>query len=130
MDTSQTEPVLEMNEAYRKLVETQAALPKPVPVDTAPSNAKLYNHYFKELPAGITHIDVYRVIQLFSVAAGPIDHAVKKLLCAGGRGRTTKNTKQDLIEARDSICRALEMMEEDEWSQKVKTENAGYLVEP
>lgn len=119
-----------MNEEYKKLQKLTLGVYHPPQVDTAPHNAKPYSHYFKELPAGVTHIDVYRVIQLFDVPAGPVDHAVKKLLCAGGRGRTTKNKKQDLIEARDSICRALEMIEEDEWSQKVKIEDTGYMVEP
>jgi hypothetical protein len=132
MDTSETEPVQLMNEGWKKMQKTlqeleTAALPTPAPaLDTSPANAKLYGHYFKELPAGVTHIDVYRVIQLFGVPAGPLDHAVKKLLCSGNRGRTAKNQKQDLVEARDAISRALEMLEEDEWAARLNADSSEF----
>jgi len=79
---------------------------------TASANKAQYPHYFKKLPAGKTHIDIYRVIQMFDVPAGPVDHAVKKLLALGKRG--AKDYRQDLVEARDSLNRALEMFDEDE----------------
>lgn len=69
-----------------------------------------YPHYYKRV-GHLTHIDVYRVVELFEVPAGAIDHAVKKLLCAGGRG--TKDQLRDVREARDSLNRWLEMREED-----------------
>lgn len=69
-----------------------------------------YSHYFKDV-RGIDSIDVYRVIKLFNVTDPCIQHAVKKLLVAGGRGG--KNVERDLLEAADSINRALQMMAED-----------------
>lgn len=117
MALTQTDESLQvMNQEFETMKQLMAQVPQP-----APANAKTYSHYYKRLPRGSTHVDIYRVIQLFNVPAGPLDHAVKKLLCAGGRGRTAKSYKQDLIEARDSICRALEMLEEDERDQEEST---------
>lgn len=62
-----------------------------------------HNHYFKRVPANATHVDVYRVIQMFEVADPCIQHAVKKLLVAGGRG--VKEIDRDVQEAIDSLER-------------------------
>lgn len=56
-------------------------------------------------------IDVYRVLTLFNVTDPCIQHAVKKLLCAGGRG--VKDKEQDIHEARDSMNRWIEMRLEE-----------------
>lgn len=69
------------------------------------------NHYFKDV-SHLDKIDVYRVLKLFNVTDQNIGHAVKKLLCPGQRSGG-KSFEQDLIDARDSINRALEMIEED-----------------
>ena len=74
-----------------------------------PENAKKYNHYF--VPVPYSHIDVYRVLELFKVTDNAIGHAVKKLLVPGLRGN--KPTKQDIIEARDTLNRRIEMWDED-----------------
>ena len=69
-----------------------------------------HDHYFKD----VTHlktIDVYRVLDLFGVSNPCIQHAVKKLLCAGQRG--IKDQKQDVQEAIASLVRYLEMQTED-----------------
>lgn len=47
-------------------------------------------------------IDVYSVIAAFEVPAGPVDHALKKLLCAGIRG------KGDLVQDYEEIKVALD----------------------
>lgn len=70
-----------------------------------------HNHYFKDV-RHLDFIDVYRVIELFNVPAGPIDHAVKKLLVAGGRG-AGKDQAKDIQEAIDSLERWKEMQAED-----------------
>jgi hypothetical protein len=70
-----------------------------------------HNHYFKDV-SHLKTIDVYRVLDLFEVDNPCIQHAVKKLLVAGGRG--AKNFERDLREAVDSINRALQMIAEDE----------------
>jgi hypothetical protein len=69
-----------------------------------------FPHYYKDVE-NLKQIDVYRVIELFNVPAGAIDHAVKKLLCAGNRG--TKDQVKDIEEAVKSLNRWLEMRRED-----------------
>jgi hypothetical protein len=66
----------------------------------------------RHLGGMMTHVDVYRVLKAFDVTDPALQHAVKKLLCAGLRG--AKDARQDLCEAVQSIRRALEMMDEDE----------------
>ena len=57
-------------------------------------------------------MDVYRVLQIFNVTDPCLQHAVKKLLCAGGRG--AKNDVKDVREAMDSLTRWQQMRLEDE----------------
>ena len=52
-------------------------------------------------------VDVYCVIDAFGVKCPAIQHALKKLLCAGLRGKG--DTIADLREALESVERALEM---------------------
>jgi hypothetical protein len=52
-------------------------------------------------------IDVYEVLNAFNVTCPATQHAIKKLLCAGLRGKG--NAEQDLREARDAIARAIEI---------------------
>lgn len=68
-----------------------------------------FPHYHKYV-GHLEFIDTYRVCELYGVS-GPIENAVKKLLCSGARG--AKDQKQDLREAITSIYRKLEMLEED-----------------
>ena len=69
-----------------------------------------HSHYFKDV-SKLVAIDVYRVLELFDVVDPAIQHAVKKLLCAGGRG--AKTMPQDVQEAIDSLNRWQEMRKED-----------------
>ena len=48
-----------------------------------------------------------RVIDAFDVRCPARQHAIKKLLCAGLRGKA--DTLQDLMECRDGITRAIAM---------------------
>jgi hypothetical protein len=54
-----------------------------------------------------TRVDVYSVLVAFNVTCPATQHAVKKLLCTGLRGKADALT--DLTEARDSISRAIEI---------------------
>lgn len=74
-----------------------------------------HGHYFKPV-IGLTHIDVYRVLELFAVTDPCIQHAVKKLLVAGGRG-AGKDITQDIQEAIDTLNRWLAMRVEDEMAK-------------
>ena len=69
-----------------------------------------YPHYFKSV-SHLETVDVYRVLSLFQVTEPCIQHAIKKLLCAGDRG--DKSMIKDITEARDSLNRHLEMLQED-----------------
>ena len=69
-----------------------------------------HSHYFKDV-SKLQSIDVYRVLELFEVIDPAMQHAVKKLLCAGGRGY--KDRAKDVQEAIDSLNRWQEMRKED-----------------
>jgi hypothetical protein len=69
-----------------------------------------HSHYKKDV-SHLKMIDVYRVLNLFEVTDPCVQHAVKKLLCAGKRGGKSK--EQDIREAVDSLNRALQMIAED-----------------
>lgn len=74
-----------------------------------------HSHYFKSV-AGLTHVDVYRVLELFDVTDPCIQHAVKKLLVAGGRGVKAamgQTVARDVQEAIDSLTRWQAMRLED-----------------
>ena len=68
-------------------------------------------HYHKDV-RHLETIDVYRVLHLFNVTDPCIQHAVKKLLVAGGRG-AGKDMSKDVQEAIDSLERFKEMRVED-----------------
>ena len=69
-----------------------------------------YPHYFKSV-SHLETVDVYRVLSLFKVNDPCLQHAIKKLLCAGDRG--DKSDIKDITEARDTLNRHLEMLDED-----------------
>ena len=69
-----------------------------------------HSHYHKPCP--FDSIDVYRVLELFEVANPCLQHAIKKLLVAGGRG--AKDISQDVQEAIDTLTRWQEMRSEEE----------------
>lgn len=71
-------------------------------------NKEEFPHYFKELPEGTTHVDIYMVLALFDVTDQAIGHAVKKLMCPGQRG--SKSEMQDLEEAVKTLKRGLDVM--------------------
>lgn len=54
-------------------------------------------------------VDVYAVLKTFGVTCPATQHAIKKLLCGGLRGKG--NLRQDLQEARDAIDRAIQLAE-------------------
>lgn len=68
-------------------------------------------HYFKDVEH-LSTIDVYRVLELFGVADPCLQHAIKKLLVAGGRGH--KDIDKDVGEAIDTLVRWQAMQAEDE----------------
>ena len=69
-----------------------------------------HSHYFKDV-SNLKFIDVYRVLLLFGVTDPCLQHATKKLLCAGNRG--VKDELKDVQEAIASLTRYLEIKTED-----------------
>lgn len=67
-----------------------------------------YNRDIVGLDGTKTTVDVYRVLDAFKTESAAIDHAVKKLLCAGIRHQ--KDRKQDFEEAIKSIQAELLLM--------------------
>ena len=84
--------------------------------------SKKHSHYHKNV-AHLESIDVYRVLELFGVTNPCLQHAVKKLLCAGVRG--VKDQGKDIQEAIDSLQRALEMSNEDKRQEALEGEGNG-----
>jgi len=70
-----------------------------------------HSHYFKNV-SNLKYIDIYRVLILFDVTDPCLQHAVKKLLCAGNRG--VKDELKDVQESIASLTRYLEIKTEDE----------------
>lgn len=81
------------------------------PAGGANAQQRRHSHYFKSV-RGLDSVDVYRVLQLFAVTDPCIQHAVKKLLVAGGRG--VKDQAKDVAEAIDTLVRWVEMRAEDQ----------------
>ena len=73
--------------------------------------ANKHSHYYKDV-SKLETVDVYRVLKMFEVADPCIQHAVKKLLVAGGRG-AGKNIQRDIREAIDSLERWWDMRKEE-----------------
>lgn len=79
--------------------------------DQGERSVRKHNHYFKSVE-GLADVDVYRVLLLFNVTDPCIQHAVKKLLVAGGRG-AGKDVSRDVQEAVDTLQRWQEMRREE-----------------
>lgn len=92
-----------------------AARPAPEqPPATTPDRGSKYHRTITQTILGDTHglsvtVDVYDVLRAFGVSCPALQHAVKKLLCAGMRGN--KSAEQDIEEAANSCRRAIELRE-------------------
>ena len=64
-------------------------------------------------------IDVYAVLVAFGVTCPARQHAIKKLLCAGLRGKGDE--LQDLAEASDAVMRAMDIAAYQAETQTIST---------
>ena len=64
-----------------------------------------YHRTIKGVTEGSAVVDVYCVLEAFAVTCPARQHAIKKLLCAGLRGKG--DSVQDLTEAMESVARAI-----------------------
>jgi hypothetical protein len=63
--------------------------------------------YSAVVPDTAVSADVYAVLEAFGVTCPATQHAVKKLLCAGWRGKGDRMA--DLTGALAAVCRAVEL---------------------
>ena len=75
------------------------------------------SHYFIDI-AALQSVDIYRVCELYGVGGGPIEHAIKKLMCAGKRG--AKDKAKDIQEAIDQLERWKQMRAEDDRAATIR----------
>lgn len=72
------------------------------------SSERKHSHYFKDV-RHLDYIDIYQVCKLFEVedTSHCTHHSIKKLLMSGKRG--AKDKLKDIIEARDTLNRYLQI---------------------
>jgi len=80
-----------------------------------PTMADKYPAYHKDV-RHLETVDVYRVHRLFKVFDPELHHASKKILLCGVR-TGGKPARQEIVEARDTLNRWLEILDEDEKRQ-------------
>lgn len=101
-----------MKQPYEKLAEGFANVNFERNPDVAaqPRFNKSGSKYLRAVTCDINgFIDVYAVLDAFNVTCPARQHAIKKLLCSGIRGKG--DVLQDLREAGDAITRAIQMQE-------------------
>lgn len=107
------EQVLEAQSKFKKALDIlSAGIERTAPVTSTMSS--LYPDYYKSC-VGVTELDVYIVHHLFNIndPSGCIQHASKKLLLSGVR-TGGKSAYNDIKEARDTLTRKLQLMEQFE----------------
>lgn len=81
------------------------------PTQYGEAGQRKHGHYFRPCP--YSFVDVYRILLVFGVTDPCMQHAIKKLLVAGGR-EGGKDQTRDVQEAIDTLTRWIEMrIEED-----------------
>lgn len=76
-----------------------------------------YEKYFRDVKH-LDKIDIYRFLDLFEVTDHALGHAIKKLVLSGAR-TGKKPLVVDVTEARDTLNRWLEMLQEDDgWNDE------------
>lgn len=114
-----------MKQPYEQLVEGFAAVnfERDPDVGAQPRFNKSGSKYLRKVICDIDgNVDVYAVLDAFNVACPARQHAIKKLLCSGLRGKG--DALQDLREACDAVTRAIQMQESrDAFIEGVSDEN-------
>lgn len=81
-------------------------------------NGKKYHRVIKGIIDG-DKMDVYSVLETFGIRDASVQHAIKKLLCSGTRGKAGKI--QDLKEAVTAIVRGIQMIENEACESGIST---------
>ena len=101
-----------------KYVKVSLGLSTPLPnypkalsvVNEVKSSGSKYHRIIQGFGGDKVTVDIYRVIDAFAVTDPGIQHALKKLLCAGIRGKG--DCQQDLSEAIDAVQATLDKLRE------------------
>jgi hypothetical protein len=91
----------------RSAVKSAPKTTTEVSADIKKVTANKYEREISDRQGNSATVDVYDVLKAFDVTCPATQHAVKKLLCSGIRGH--KDLGTDLIEAKESIVRAIEL---------------------
>jgi hypothetical protein len=83
---------------------------EPNPDQSDLPNPKYLRRIYPFIEGDIHSVDIYRVLDAFETHSSELDHAVKKILCAGERG--IKDKIQDLQEAISSIHQCINLINE------------------
>jgi len=81
----------------------------PTPSGQPVPTQERYRHYYRPCP--YEQVDIYRVLLLFGVTDPCLQHAIKKLMVAGGRG--AKDISRDVEEAIVTLRRWQAMRQEE-----------------
>jgi len=98
--------IIAIGKLKRMMLEREKSAPKTTP-DLAKASSNKYERKITDRQGNSATVDVYDVLKAFNVTCPATQHAVKKLLCSGLRGH--KDLQTDLIEAKESIVRAIEL---------------------
>jgi hypothetical protein len=93
-----------MGELKRMMLEREES---NLTADFTKVSSNKYEREITDRQGNSATVDVYDVLKAFEVTCPATQHAVKKLLCSGLRGH--KDLQTDLIEAKESIVRAIEL---------------------
>lgn len=102
--------IIAIGKLKRMMLEREKSAPKTTTDLTADFTKASSNKYEREITdrqGNSATVDVYDVLKAFEVTCPATQHAVKKLLCSGLRGH--KDLQTDLVEAKESIVRAIEL---------------------
>ena len=102
--------IITIGKLKRMMLEREKSAPKKTPDLTPDFTKASSNKYEREITdrqGNSATVDVYDVLKAFNVTCPATQHALKKLLCSGLRGH--KDLQTDLIEAKESIVRAIEL---------------------
>lgn len=102
--------IIAIGKLKRIMLERKKSAPKTATDLTADFTKVSSNKYEREITdrqGNSATVDVYDILKSFNVTCPATQHAVKKLLCSGLRGH--KDLQTDLIEAKESIVRAIEL---------------------
>lgn len=84
-----------------------------------------HDHYFFDIPPGVTRVDIYRLIEIIGITCPVAQHVFKKAAAAGRRGH--KDLRLDWEDILDSAKRKLVMLDEDDHTSDLVVQAANKI---